>query len=351
MSAFSPYGSQSGPPPELSNNPFIDHPANALSRYPDINNVNQPTGSEQQFTSWLSPSSPGVSSPTGGYGSPAPAQTPQYQQQQTGWQGAGGGYPQQSAQGSGYGGGLGGGQPFQPTSSFGQQLNGQLNGYQQPQQSQQQYPGYSQQSQQYGSGYGYNQQPQQYGGIPQQQSFNQQYLSEFDPLQGRGQYGGQQTQPGALPSGSSISGGAGPGGSQYRDPHPREFVQKNKAELEAWDNYAWKQVINSFDTLRNAWTARKGEIEARARSLGGQGLFGGGGYGYGNYGQAQQVQQLDQLAKQAETNADTVAAASFQMQEVHSGYRQSGDLASKKRVREAINAALQSLPDWPPQNW
>ena len=48
---------------------------------------------------------------------------------------------------------------------------------------------------------------------------------------------------------------------------------------------------------------------------------------------------------------DTVVAASFQMKEAHSGYRQSGDLASKKRVREAINAALTNLPDWPPQNY
>ena len=45
--------------------------------------------------------------------------------------------------------------------------------------------------------------------------------------------------------------------------------------------------------------------------------------------------------------ADTIAASSFQMQEVFSGYRQSGDVASKRRVREAINAALTSLPEWP----
>ena len=35
------------------------------------------------------------------------------------------------------------------------------------------------------------------------------------------------------------------------------------------------------------------------------------------------------------------------MQEVFAGYRQSSDVASKRRVREAINAALTSLPDWP----
>jgi hypothetical protein len=44
---------------------------------------------------------------------------------------------------------------------------------------------------------------------------------------------------------------------------------------------------------------------------------------------------------------DSVVASSFQMREVHSGYRQSGDMASKRRVRESCNAALQSLPDWP----
>ena len=35
------------------------------------------------------------------------------------------------------------------------------------------------------------------------------------------------------------------------------------------------------------------------------------------------------------------------MEEVFKGYRQSGDLSSKRRVREATNAALQSLPEWP----
>ena len=37
----------------------------------------------------------------------------------------------------------------------------------------------------------------------------------------------------------------------------------------------------------------------------------------------------------------------FQMQEVFHGYRQSGDAASKARVREATNTALKSLPGWP----
>ena len=242
MNSYSSYGSQSGgPPPELSNNPFVDHPANALSRYPDINGVGQSTGDGQPYTSWLSSSSSGMSSPTGGYG--GFGQAPQYQQPQqaqTGWQGGGGGaYSQQGVQGGGYGSGLGGGQQFQPTSSFGQQLSGRVNAYQPQQQPTQQYSGYPQQSQQYASGYGYGQQPQQYGGVPQQQ---QQYLSEFDPLQGRNQYGGQGPSGVAPGGGPSIPGGVGSTSSQYREPHPREFVQKNKAELEAWDTYAWKQV-------------------------------------------------------------------------------------------------------------
>ena len=54
---------------------------------------------------------------------------------------------------------------------------------------------------------------------------------------------------------------------------------------------------------------------------------------------------ISRKSKQNET--DSVAASTFQIEEVFSGYRQSGDLSSKRRVREATNAALQSLPNWP----
>ncbi|KAF7794813.1 hypothetical protein EIP86_005955 [Pleurotus ostreatoroseus] len=312
--------SYNSPPPELSNNPFIDHPTNALNRYPDINGTDSPAGTTSQFTSWLQPQGSNLPSNTG-YG--APGQTAQYngyqapqQQAQTGWPGNAGGYPQQQQQqqtyNSGYASPVGTqptGRPFQPSSSFGQQLAGQINAtygptpQQQQQQQPQQYAGY-QTSPQYGSAYGYAQQQQQ----PQQTTSS---------------------------------------------PHPREYIQQNKAQMEAWDAYTWRQALNAFDGLREAWSTRKLEIEARARVMGGAGLFsGGGGYGgYGGYGQAQEVARLEQMAKQAESNADTVVAAKFQMQEVEGGYRQSGDLASKKRVRESINAALTNLPDWPPQQW
>ena len=58
---------------------------------------------------------------------------------------------------------------------------------------------------------------------------------------------------------------------------------------------------------------------------------------------------LDLLILIAST--DNITASSFQMKEVLEGYRVSSDLASRNRVREAMNAALQSLPEWPPQNW
>ncbi len=45
---------------------------------------------------------------------------------------------------------------------------------------------------------------------------------------------------------------------------------------------------------------------------------------------------------------DIVAAAALQMSEVFVGYRHSGDIASKRRVRESCNAALTGLPEYPP---
>jgi len=64
--------------------------------------------------------------------------------------------------------------------------------------------------------------------------------------------------------------------------------------------------------------------------------------------QIQQEQAKFQvLLKEARSNFDSVAASSFQIREVQEGYRQSGDQASKRRVREASNAAVTGLPDWP----
>ncbi|GBE88030.1 predicted protein [Sparassis crispa] len=331
---YSPRRTYGSPPPELSNNPFIDHPSNALARFPDISGSNDLSGDSSQFAPWAQPSGSSLVSSTTGYaaqGAPAgysngyQQQPPmQLQPQQTSWNGGGGfaqpqqqGYVSQAPQIS---------SPFQPSSSFGQQLAGQVNSTytgmpQQQPQMQQQYSGY--QTPQYGGAY--------QSGFPPQP--NNQYLPEFDP------YAQLQSTPFvATPSGG--------GNGQYRQLHPREYVQQHKAELEAWDGYAWKQIQNAFDALKEAWSARKRDVESRVRAMGGAGLFGGGGV-YG--GQAQEYARLESLTREAESNFDSVAASAFQMQEVYSGYRQSGDLASKRRVRESINAALSSLPDWPPQ--
>ena len=236
-------------PPELSNNPFIDHPSNALSRFPDINGTDTPSGTSQ-FTSWLQPQ--GSSSyNTGSSGSYGPSGQPQQQgynaayqpQQQTGWSGSSGGYPQQQpAYNSGYVSPTQAqptGRPFQPSTSFGQQLQGQVAavyGQQavspQPQQVAQYNTGYPQQQQQqqqpqYGNTYAYQQQQQPLQ--PQQTA----YAPEFDPY-------AQQAQLQQPPSQTQAS--AAPANAGYRAPHPREFIQQNKAEMEAWDAYAWKQV-------------------------------------------------------------------------------------------------------------
>jgi len=126
--------------------------------------------------------------------------------------------------------------------------------------------------------------------------------------------------------------------------HPREYIKTYKAEIERWDSYAWKQFLNSYDDLKEAWATRKQEVHGRAQQLLTQMQYGGGGY----YPQMQQeAERLQGLSKEADLNHDSVAASSFQIHEVFQNYRQSGDAASKRRVREASNAALQSLPDWP----
>lgn len=323
---YSNHNQYGSPPPELSNNPFIDHTANALTRYPDVTGSDSPSGSSGSYTSWMQSGAP--SSPTGypAAGSQQYAINGGYQgvQQQNTWNTSPGyqtnpygNTPQMQMQAQPTG------QPFQPSSSFGQHLATQINsGYGQQQTG---YPS----SPSFGTGYQGG-----YGASQQQQAA--QYLSEFDP------YSNSTPRPSAAAA-PSFTGGSAGGGSQPPT-HPRQYIQQHKAEMEAWDQYTWKQAFNAFDALKDAWGVRKREIEDRAKTLGGAGLFGGG---YGGYSQAQEIARLEALAKEAGSNFDSVAASTFQMQEVFSGYRQSGDMASKRRVRESINAALGNLPDWP----
>ena len=83
---------------------------------------------------------------------------------------------------------------------------------------------------------------------------------------------------------STLSGNAfGPKG----DSHPKDYIRTHKAEIEAWDNYAWKQLLNTFEAMKSAWEARKDELMARAKEVVAQGQA---GMAYGGY-YAQQVQQ------------------------------------------------------------
>jgi len=203
------------------------------------------------------------------------------------------------------------------------------------------------------------QHPQQtgYGYPPLQQQ--QQLLAQFDPYANLGQ---QLSPPASSASLTPITNGAvgaPPPGVQ----HPRVFIHSHKAELEAWDPPTWRQVQSVFEALKSAWETRKRAAEAQVRALGGTvgappssasapGFFSGAAYGAygGGYQtpQAQEIDRLNALIKEAHSNIDIVAAGALQMSEVFTGYRHSGDTASKRRVRESCNAALTGLPEYPP---
>ncbi|KIM62688.1 hypothetical protein SCLCIDRAFT_118810 [Scleroderma citrinum Foug A] len=305
------YASQRSNPVELSNNPFLSDPSNPYTRFPDIS-VSSSSQSPPQF-----PSGYGT-----GYGDQAqyPAQALQYQQQYLG------GYsgppqvqhqsqfvstshtPQYSSfsqpsqlmsQPTGFG--------FQPTNAFGQQL------------------------QQYALQSGHPS-GQQYAGEGYPQQSNPGYLSEFDP------YAQRPTSP----SYSQVQGATASGGT-YAKQHPRDVLRSNKAEIERWNQYSWKQLINACDALRDAWTTRKQHAERTLRQYGGDRTPFIFGQGHND----QLLEGWRQAMNVAESNSDTITACTFQLQEVFTNYRQSGDPGSKRRVREACNAAITGLPDWP----
>lgn len=142
-----------------------------------------------------------------------------------------------------------------------------------------------QQQQQYGAGMqgGYGQ-PQM-----QPQPTGYQDVAQFDPYgpiaQGWGEGGQQQQQQqGSQPTSTSTS------STTYNGhPHPREFIRTHKAELEIWDPYAWKQALNAFDVLKDAWTARKKEVEGRIAQVKRD-------YGYTGQGEVDRLQGVHKEA-------------------------------------------------------
>ncbi|KAI0001500.1 hypothetical protein BJV74DRAFT_794126 [Russula compacta] len=361
---------------ELSNNPFIDHTASVASRFPNINAVSSPppgpstlqysAGWPQQQQQQQQQQQPSYQS-SGFVGTSPTGYTQQYSQQPQ--------WPQQQQQQQQ--------QPqyqpqlqqspysptsFQSPSPYGQQLLGQVNslatGYPQTQM-QAQYTGYPTQQPQQAS-YSY-QQPQQTGyGYPQHQQ-QQQLLAQFDPYANLGQFSPTGSGAATVTSSVPITNGAAIGSQPpaLGVQHPRSFIHTHKAELEAWDAPTWRQAQSAFEALKAAWESRKRTAEAQVRALGGTvgappssnaGFFGGAGMGaYGMYGgggyqtpQALEIDRLNALIKESDTNIDTIAAAALQMSEVFAGYRHSGDMASKRRVRESCNAAVTGLPEYPP---
>jgi hypothetical protein len=295
---------------DLSNNPFIDHSASVVSRFPNIDPVSSsPSGPStlQYSASWQQQQQRPTYQSSGFVGTnPTGYSQPYYQQQQQ--------WPQQQQQQQQYQAQLQ--PPYSPTSyqsspsPYGQQFVGQVNpsttGYPQSQM-QAQYTGYPSQQP---SGYSYQQQQQQqpqqpsYGYPPQQQHYQQQLLAQFDPYTNLGQQLLSPTGSAATPTATTgaLTGASGlPPGVQ----HPRTFIHSHKTELEAWDPQTWKQVQSSFEALKVAWEARKRAAESQVRALGGTvgapatGFFGSSIGAYGAYGggvyQPPQSQEIDRL--------------------------------------------------------
>ncbi|KAF8227309.1 hypothetical protein L208DRAFT_1366334 [Tricholoma matsutake] len=308
--------------PAFTNNPFVNDPTDAQSRFPDLSSPSPSNGT--QYTQWLQPApvpsaTPYQTQPQGLY--QQQQQQPQYGSVQSAY--ALSGSPQQQK-----------GMPFQPSSAFGQQLAANISG----------------------SSYGYLQgqaQPQQPEYNPvQQQLQSPTYIAQLDPYASIGQGWDGQNQPQSQGQNTTATGSYSTSSSSISpsgDPHPRDYIRNHKPELEAWDSYAWKQLLNAFDALKNTWDGRTKELGSQLAQLQQQLAYSGGGYYAGQI--QQEGARLQGLMKEAHSNFDSVAASSFQMSEVFQGYRQSGDLPSKRRVREACNAALQSLPDWPPNTY
>ncbi|GAA5960299.1 hypothetical protein JCM3765_002535 [Sporobolomyces pararoseus] len=234
-----------------------------------------------------------------------------------------------------------------PQSQFGGYNNPQYQSYAPPQ-LQEQYTGYQQQQQQYpqqqtsqfnqvysqnsgfqnGNQYG---QPQFNGG---QQQFGGQYgaqggmygapnTSDLDPYASLGNFNNSsQNQNSNNNSPSAIL------HVQQTQSHPRQFVQENKQGLMSWDEYSWKQLFTRVDALREAWESRVAGIKAAAN-------------------QGADPVNAEQMKREAESNVDSIHAAKMQMNEVKSGWKHSTDPASKARVREALNAGLSAMPEYP----
>ena len=289
LSMYTGYGSAN---PPLTNNPFLSQTAQSVtSRFPDISSSIPNDSNTTSFVSW----GDGSTMTRGGLP----------QQQQSSYQQLPAQIPYGSPQGysmnnSGYASPttqtFPSPPPFQMQSydnTFGQQqftphVSGSSYSYlsgtqQQPnssynpaQQQLQNNPGYFAQFDPYGAiGQGWE------GGAGRATNNNNNHFSSIGPSMSTGST--LSSASSTSTSFSSSSFGVGPKG----DSHPRDYIRTHKSQVEAWDAYAWKQLLNSFETLKSAWDERKSELITRAKGIISQGQT---GMGYGGYF-AQQIQQ------------------------------------------------------------
>jgi len=179
-------------------------------------------------------------------------------------------------------------------------------------------------------------------------------LSQFDPLSqtgGQTSFGQFQSQPELDPGqlvwhprnpGAGVQAITGFNGQttvhvQLRphqfspNDHPRNVITMHRVELEQWDQYGWRQALNSLESLRITWEHLRDDV-SRVIDMASP---------------PQEKAVYRKMRQEATGKIDDITAAYLQMQEVYSSYRQSPDASSKKRVRECLNAGLRSLPDWP----
>jgi len=160
-------------------------------------------------------------------------------------------------------------------------------------------------------------------------------VADFDPYLSLGQFPGAQPaqSPGVVqPTTQSHSPGS-LGGASWDNEHPRSFVRGHKGELESWRPEAWQQLKGSVEKLRLAWMDRRNQaIMAVER--------------YGSQWDPTDAQRAQDCLHEADNNINLIVASSFQLEEAQ-GYQHSRDATSRSRVREALNAALRALPEWP----
>jgi hypothetical protein len=257
------YGSYSPTNPPLTNNPFIENASHPSTRYPDLSTP----PIQPQLTTWTDPTlSTGPQSQyqpniyqqypqiqpqqiPPGYTQQLPLQPPPFQPSQPPQN-----YPYQQPQPLQT-------TPFNPSSSLGQPSITGSN---------------------YGGGY-LQSQPPPYNPAQQQLLNNPNYISQFDPYAPTSQGWGDTT---TTPQSQSLSTptniinsntgygnnsnqfNSGPVGfSRSGDPHPRDYIRSHKQEIEAWDQYTWKQLLNSCEALKRTWESRRNELKDKLGGL------------------------------------------------------------------------------------